>query len=184
MCIQAAGDRAGAASCPAAYTDDVDSRRAWIKYTVIRLLAVVVPFAVVMLLLPGMRWNWAIALVVATITGAAVSVIFLRNERAAIGEAILESRTHVQPPAAPGKDAAAEDALLDGVGAEAATAEDAAVADTADAPAAADAATQDAAAQDSAADAASEDAAPEAARADAAPDTPDTPAAPDARQHP
>lgn len=83
--------------------------RAWIIYTIVRLLSFVVPFVIVMLLLPGWQWNWLVAMIVATIVGIVVSMIFLRSERMAIGGAIMEQREG----RVVGMDAKAEDALLD-----------------------------------------------------------------------
>jgi hypothetical protein len=83
--------------------------RAWIIYTVVRLLAFAVPFVLVMLLLPTVQWNWLIAVVIASIIGFAVSLLFLRSERLAIGGAIMQQREG----RVVGADAEAEDALLD-----------------------------------------------------------------------
>lgn len=83
--------------------------RAWIIYTVVRLLAFAVPFVLIMLLLPTVQWNWLIAVVVASVIGFAVSLLFLRSERLAIGGAIMQQREG----RVAGADAEAEDALLD-----------------------------------------------------------------------
>lgn len=85
--------------------------RAWIVYTIIRLLAFVVPFVIVMLLLPTLQWNWLFAVIVASVVGFVVSLLFLRRERMAIGGSIMEQR---EQGSKRGKDAAAEDELLDG----------------------------------------------------------------------
>ncbi|UQN14597.1 DUF4229 domain-containing protein [Gulosibacter sp. ACHW.36C] len=83
--------------------------RAWIIYTVVRLLAFAVPFMLVMLLLPTVQWNWLIAVVVASVIGFLVSLLFLRSERLAIGGAIMQQREG----RVVGADAEAEDAVLD-----------------------------------------------------------------------
>lgn len=62
----------------------MDSKRAWWGYIVVRLLAFVVPFALVMVALPGWEFNWLLAVVVGSIVGLAVSYLFLHRQRAQI----------------------------------------------------------------------------------------------------
>ncbi|MFC5128027.1 DUF4229 domain-containing protein [Pseudoclavibacter helvolus] len=63
----------------------MNSKRAWLVYTVIRLLAFAVPFAVVMLALPDWQWNWLAGAAVGAIISACISVIFLRGTRQQMG---------------------------------------------------------------------------------------------------
>jgi hypothetical protein len=63
-----------------------------------------------MLLLPNLPYNWIIAVVVGSIVGFTVSIIFLRDERLEIGGSIMAAREGRAPK---GRDAEEEDALLD-----------------------------------------------------------------------
>ncbi|RRJ86018.1 DUF4229 domain-containing protein [Gulosibacter macacae] len=65
---------------------------AWITYTVVRLLAFAIPFIVIMLVLPAWQWNWLTGLIAGTVISLAVSEIFLRKQKIAIGEAIEQRR--------------------------------------------------------------------------------------------
>ena len=66
--------------------------RAWITYALLRLAAFAVPFVIVMLVLPDFRFNWVIGGVVGVAVGLAVSEIFLRRQRIAIGEQLEQRR--------------------------------------------------------------------------------------------
>lgn len=66
--------------------------RAWIIYALIRLAAFAVPFVVVMLVMPDFEYNWLVGALVGVAVGLAVSEIFLRDERIAIGEQLEERR--------------------------------------------------------------------------------------------
>lgn len=68
------------------------SKRAWVGYTVIRVLAFLIPFAIVMLTLPAWSYNWIVGLIAGTIIGAAVSYIFLRRQRMQMGDDLAEMR--------------------------------------------------------------------------------------------
>lgn len=67
----------------------VNTRRAWIVYTVLRLLFFAVPFAVLYFI----GWPWWLALVVATLASVSLSVIFLSKPRDAASTGIHEWRT-------------------------------------------------------------------------------------------
>ena len=60
-------------------------------YTVLRLLAFVVPLGL-LLLLPIFRQNWLLAVVFAAIIGLALSILFLRRPLDAVTEDLAERR--------------------------------------------------------------------------------------------
>lgn len=68
------------------------SKRAWIVYTVVRVLAFAVPFAIVMLGFPAWQWNWLAGAIVGAVVSLAVSYIFLRRERTRMSEDLAEAR--------------------------------------------------------------------------------------------
>lgn len=70
----------------------MQSKRAWITYTIIRILAIFIPFAVVMFAFPAMPYNWVLGLVVGTIVSAAVSFLFLRDARTRMGDDLASLR--------------------------------------------------------------------------------------------
>lgn len=68
------------------------SKRAWILYSLIRVLAIVVPFAIVMLAFPALPYNWLLAIAVGSVVGIAVSYLFLRDARTRMGADLAELR--------------------------------------------------------------------------------------------
>ncbi|PPF42888.1 hypothetical protein C5B85_15045 [Pseudoclavibacter sp. AY1F1] len=88
----------------------MNSKRAWLVYTVIRLLAFAVPFAVVMLALPAWQWNWLAGAAVGAIISACISVIFLRGTRQQMGADLQRLSERKDSRTADDKD---EDAALD-----------------------------------------------------------------------
>ena len=88
----------------------MNSKRAWLVYTVIRLLAFAVPFAVVMLALPDWQWNWLAGAAVGAIISACISVIFLRGTRQQMGADLQRLSERKDSRTADDKD---EDAALD-----------------------------------------------------------------------
>lgn len=86
----------------------VNTRRAWIVYTSLRLVFFAVPFAALYFI----GWPWWLALIVAALVSLSLSVIFLSKPREAAASGIHEwrnrDRTH---------DDIAEDDVLDSVGA-------------------------------------------------------------------
>lgn len=88
----------------------MNSKRAWLVYTVIRLLAFAVPFAVVMLALPAWQWNWLAGAAVGAIISACISVIFLRGTRQQMGADLQRLSERKDARTADDKD---EDAALD-----------------------------------------------------------------------
>lgn len=89
----------------------MNSKRAWLVYTVIRLLAFAVPFAVVMLALPDWQWNWLAGAAVGAIISACISVIFLRGTRQQMGADLQRLSERKDSRTADDTD---EDAALDG----------------------------------------------------------------------
>lgn len=61
-------------------------------YSVLRLLAFLVPLGL-MLLLPIFRQNWLIAVVFAALIGLSLSLLFLRQPRAAVAEGLAQRRS-------------------------------------------------------------------------------------------
>lgn len=66
--------------------------RAWLVYTVVRLLAFLVPFGVIMLTLPGWQWNWTLGAAVGAVVSALVSFIFLTPQRDAMAAGMAARR--------------------------------------------------------------------------------------------
>ncbi len=61
-------------------------------YTVLRLLAFLVPLALMLLFLPIFRQYWWIAVIFATLIGLSLSMIFLRAPLSAASRSIFEKR--------------------------------------------------------------------------------------------
>ncbi|HKT55362.1 MAG TPA: DUF4229 domain-containing protein [Microbacterium sp.] len=86
--------------------------RSVILYSVLRLLAFLVPFGLLMLF-PIFRQNgWLIGLaaVFAALIGLSLSILFLTKPRAAVSEGIAERRAHRTKPTGAELDADVEDA--------------------------------------------------------------------------
>lgn len=62
--------------------------RAWTIYILVRVLAFIVPFGIVMLVLPTWQWNWLVAVVVGAIVSLTISQIFLYRERFALADSM------------------------------------------------------------------------------------------------
>lgn len=89
----------------------MDSKRAWIVYTLIRVLAFAVPFGIIMAILPGWQLNWFVGAIVGAIVSLAISFIFLRGQRERMASDIAEMRHRRDQRTAADKE---EDAELDG----------------------------------------------------------------------
>ena len=100
--LRASGSRSGAF----AYNQRVN-KRSWITYTVVRLLAFIVPLAV-LLAIPVNPW---IATLLAAVIGFCVSYIFFRRSREDVARGIYEER-HAEKPVVH-EDAEAEDGAID-----------------------------------------------------------------------
>ena len=66
----------------------MNTRTAWIVYTVLRLVFFAVPFAV----LYAIGWTWWAAAIVATLVALSLSVIFLYRQRSVASESIYDWR--------------------------------------------------------------------------------------------
>ncbi|WP_371029819.1 DUF4229 domain-containing protein [Pseudoclavibacter sp. JSM 162008] len=88
----------------------MNSKRAWLVYSVIRLLAFAVPFAVVMLALPAWQWNWLAGALIGAVISACISVIFLRGTRQQMGDDLQRLTERKDARTADDKD---EDVALD-----------------------------------------------------------------------
>lgn len=88
------------------------STRAWISYTIIRLLAFALPCAGVMLALPAWEWNWLLGVAVGAVVSVLVSYLFLRKQREAITAGMI-ARREAKLKNARGEDEIAEDEVLD-----------------------------------------------------------------------
>lgn len=80
----------------------------WLTYTLLRVLAIVVPL-VLLVLLFGYR-NWLYATIAAVLIGWAISIIFLRRQRDAMSGEVWEIRSRGRQPAK-GDEAAEDDAV-------------------------------------------------------------------------
>lgn len=93
------------------YTGRMESKRAWAVYTVIRVLAFALPFALVMVALPTWQWNWLLGAILGSVVGLAVSYIFLRRQRDAIAGDLAAMKERRDTRMVLDKE---EDAALDG----------------------------------------------------------------------
>lgn len=82
-------------------------RRAWIIYSTLRLLAIIVPLVILLIL----GAPWIVATVVAVVVGLCISYIFFRKQREAVSREIYEMRNHRKKPITADDDA--EDAFVD-----------------------------------------------------------------------
>ena len=69
-------------------------------YSVLRLLAFLVPLGL-MLLLPIFRENWLLAVVFAALIGLSLSLLLLRQPRADVAERLAERRAAMRGPRCP-----------------------------------------------------------------------------------
>lgn len=83
----------------------VNSRSAWLTYSLLRLVFFAVPFGV----LYAIGWAWWLALIIATLIAVALSVLLLHKPRSAASESIYAWRNRDRT-----FDDIAEDAVLDG----------------------------------------------------------------------
>jgi fatty acid desaturase len=86
-----------------------------VAYSVLRLLAFLVPLAIMWFFFPIMRELWYLTVIFAALIGVSISIIFLRKPLSDASAEIYdrrEARTGTRPNAA-AQDADAEDAVLD-----------------------------------------------------------------------
>ena len=85
-------------------------------YSVLRLLAFLVPLAIMWFFFPIMREFWYITAIFAALIGMSISIIFLRKPLSGTSAEIYErreARTGDRRPTVAAQDAVAEDAVLD-----------------------------------------------------------------------
>jgi uncharacterized iron-regulated membrane protein len=91
--------------------------RSVVVYSVLRLLAFVVPFGLLMIF-PVFRvngWMIGVAALFAALIGLSLSILFLSKPREAVAEGIAERQAHRVKPTAAEQDADIEDAANDAV---------------------------------------------------------------------
>lgn len=81
----------------------MNTRNAWIVYTVLRLVFFAAPFAALLLI----GWPWWLSAIVATLVAVSLSVIFLSRSREVAAESIYDWRNRNRTP-----DDIAEDAEI------------------------------------------------------------------------
>lgn len=84
----------------------MNSRKAWLTYSLLRILFFAVPFGV----LYAIGWTWWLALIVATLIALALSVLMLHKQRSRASESIYDWRNRDRTA-----DDIEEDAVIDGV---------------------------------------------------------------------
>lgn len=84
-------------------------------YTVLRLLAFIVPLAIMWFFFPIMRELWWLTAIFAALIGMSLSILFLRKPLSGTSAEIYQRRAAREPgrPNAAAQDAEAEDAALD-----------------------------------------------------------------------
>lgn len=79
-------------------------------YTLLRLLAFIVPLGILLFLFPGMPW---LAALLAAAIGASLSILFLRRPLAGVSTRIHDARQGARVGDSAAADAAAEDAAVE-----------------------------------------------------------------------
>ena len=87
---------------------------AWLTYTVLRLLFIIVPLAVLLLVLPADLW--IVSVVAAVVIGFCLSYLFLRGPRQAVADQLAAARKRERRVAKPTVDDEVEDAAVDAAG--------------------------------------------------------------------
>ncbi len=83
----------------------------WLTYTVLRLLFVAVPLAVLLLVLP--RDLWLVSAVASVVIGFCLSYLFLRGPREGVASQLAAARKRERRETAPSADDRVEDAAVD-----------------------------------------------------------------------
>ncbi|MFF7292973.1 DUF4229 domain-containing protein [Microbacterium sp. NPDC008134] len=91
-------------------------RAPFFVYSVLRLLAFLVPLAILWFFFPIFREFWWLAAIFAALIGTSISMLFLRRPLTEASAAIVERRERVSGRQ---EDADAEDAVVDGTDADA-----------------------------------------------------------------
>jgi hypothetical protein len=84
---------------------------AWLTYTVLRLLFIIVPLVVLLLVLPADLW--IVSVVAAVVIGFCLSYLFLRGPRQAVADQLAAARKRERRVAKPSVDDDVEDAAVD-----------------------------------------------------------------------
>ena len=95
----------------ATYTDGVKKLPPLLVYTVLRLLAFLVPLAILWFFFPLFREFWWLAALFAALIGMSLSLLFLRNPLSETSRELYARRSAKAPRA--NVDAVAEDGALD-----------------------------------------------------------------------
>ncbi len=82
-------------------------------YSVLRLLAFLVPLAIMWFFFPILRGYWWLTVVFATLIGTSISVLFLRKPLSDVSSSVYEKRSERGHQNQAALDAEAEDAELD-----------------------------------------------------------------------
>lgn len=91
-----------------------------LAYSVLRLLAFVVPLAIMWLFFPVMRELWWLTAILAALIGMSISIIFLRRPLSEASAKIHQKRAASARSSVREEDAAAEDAVTDAADSDAA----------------------------------------------------------------
>lgn len=84
---------------------------AWLTYTVLRLLFIAVPLAVLLIVLPSDLW--IVSAVASVVIGFCLSYLFLRGPRQSVAEQLAAARKRERTEAKPTVDDEVEDAAVD-----------------------------------------------------------------------
>jgi len=87
----------------------VNTRTAWLVYSLLRLAFFAVPFAALMLI----GWPWWLCAIVATLVAVSLSVIFLSKPRQAAAQSVVDWRTRSRTADDIEEDTAIEDAVIE-----------------------------------------------------------------------
>lgn len=84
---------------------------AWLNYTVLRLLFIAVPLAVLLLVLPANLW--IVSVVASVVIGFCLSYLFLKGPRQAVADQLARAGRRERTEAKPTADDEVEDAAVD-----------------------------------------------------------------------
>lgn len=89
--------------------------RAWIVYTLVRLISFALPLILILLALPGWQWSWLLGIAAGAVVSALVSFIFLDKQRTAMAESLAarRDRREKKGPTPAEEDESFEDAVVD-----------------------------------------------------------------------
>ncbi len=84
-------------------------------YSVLRLLAFLVPLAIMWFCFPVLREFWWLTVIFATLIGASISVLFLRRPLSEVSSSVYTRRARRGYQSQAAEDAEAEDAEIDAI---------------------------------------------------------------------